>query len=291
MRDPVTIALRCQDAGARVPSRCTRARARRCTPGSARWEEIAAVVGGARHPGDRQRRHQDGRGRRPHARARPNCAGIMIARGSFGQPWIFDQARDLLDGTPDAPGAGGRGALRRSRSITRAWCRPTRPIRAARPSSSASTSAGTSKGLPRRRRAAQEALRRDVVRRGRGDLRRLPRERASGTAASAAPTATPTTASRPTRHEARARPRPARARSRTARWPWSARSSRWRSSPPSRSASRRSITIARCARASPKSSTAAARPPSRSSRSPSRIAERGDGVLVDARAEPTPCSR
>jgi tRNA-dihydrouridine synthase len=28
------------------------------------------------------------------------CAGIMIARGSFGQPWIFDQVRDILDGRP-----------------------------------------------------------------------------------------------------------------------------------------------------------------------------------------------
>ena len=30
------------------------------------------------------------------------CAGIMIARGSFGNPWIFAQARALLDG--DSPG-------------------------------------------------------------------------------------------------------------------------------------------------------------------------------------------
>jgi tRNA-dihydrouridine synthase len=26
------------------------------------------------------------------------CAAVMIARGSFGQPWIFTQARALLDG-------------------------------------------------------------------------------------------------------------------------------------------------------------------------------------------------
>ena len=31
------------------------------------------------------------------------CAGIMIARGSFGQPWIFDQTRDLLEGRPMRP--------------------------------------------------------------------------------------------------------------------------------------------------------------------------------------------
>jgi tRNA-dihydrouridine synthase len=28
------------------------------------------------------------------------CAGVMIARGSFGQPWIFDQTKDLLAGRP-----------------------------------------------------------------------------------------------------------------------------------------------------------------------------------------------
>src|SRR4029078_6206255 len=31
------------------------------------------------------------------------CAGVMIARGSFGQPWIFDQTRDLLEGRPMRP--------------------------------------------------------------------------------------------------------------------------------------------------------------------------------------------
>jgi tRNA-dihydrouridine synthase B len=28
------------------------------------------------------------------------CDAIMIARGSFGQPWIFSQVRAMLDGTP-----------------------------------------------------------------------------------------------------------------------------------------------------------------------------------------------
>jgi tRNA-dihydrouridine synthase len=28
------------------------------------------------------------------------CAGVMIARGSFGNPWIFRDARALLDGRP-----------------------------------------------------------------------------------------------------------------------------------------------------------------------------------------------
>jgi tRNA-dihydrouridine synthase B len=31
-------------------------------------------------------------------RRHTSCAGIMIARGSFGNPWLFAQARDLLEG-------------------------------------------------------------------------------------------------------------------------------------------------------------------------------------------------
>ncbi|MFM9012579.1 MAG: tRNA-dihydrouridine synthase, partial [Gemmatimonadota bacterium] len=33
-------------------------------------------------------------------RRETGCDGVMIARGSFGQPWIFRQARALLDGEP-----------------------------------------------------------------------------------------------------------------------------------------------------------------------------------------------
>ena len=33
-------------------------------------------------------------------REQTGCDGVMIARGSFGQPWIFRQARALLDGEP-----------------------------------------------------------------------------------------------------------------------------------------------------------------------------------------------
>jgi tRNA-dihydrouridine synthase B len=36
-------------------------------------------------------------------RAHTRCAGVMIARGSFGQPWIFAQARALIDGTDMPP--------------------------------------------------------------------------------------------------------------------------------------------------------------------------------------------
>ena len=33
-------------------------------------------------------------------REETGCAGVMIARGSFGNPWIFREARALLDGRP-----------------------------------------------------------------------------------------------------------------------------------------------------------------------------------------------
>jgi nifR3 family TIM-barrel protein len=98
MRDPVTIALRCQDAGARVLTLHPRTRAQMYS-GSARWDEIAAVVealeipvlgnGDIKAPEDALRMQRE-----------TGCAGVMIARGSFGQPWIFTQARALLDGQP-----------------------------------------------------------------------------------------------------------------------------------------------------------------------------------------------
>jgi nifR3 family TIM-barrel protein len=101
LRDPVAIALRCQDAGARVLTLHPRTRTQMYT-GSARWEEIAAVVhalsipvvgnGDIKTPEDAVR-----------MRETTGCAGVMIARGSFGQPWIFDQTRDLLAGRPKRP--------------------------------------------------------------------------------------------------------------------------------------------------------------------------------------------
>lgn len=101
MRDPVTIALRCQDAGARVLTLHPRTRAQMYT-GSARWDEIAAVAaaleipvlgnGDIRTAADAVRMYRETR-----------CTGIMIARGSFGQPWVFNQVRAMLDGTPVPP--------------------------------------------------------------------------------------------------------------------------------------------------------------------------------------------
>ena len=101
MRDPVSIALRCQDAGARVLALHPRTRTQMYT-GHAHWDEIAAVVdaldipvlgnGEIKTPQDAMR-----------MRTETGCAGVMIARGSFGQPWIFDQTRDLLEGRAMRP--------------------------------------------------------------------------------------------------------------------------------------------------------------------------------------------
>ena len=97
-RDPVGIALRCQDAGAKAVTLHARTRADMYS-GSARWEEIAAVVEALEVPvigngdvrsGDDARRMRDETG----------CAGVMIARGSHGNPWIFRDARAALAGGP-----------------------------------------------------------------------------------------------------------------------------------------------------------------------------------------------
>jgi nifR3 family TIM-barrel protein len=98
MRDPVAIALRCQDAGARALALHPRTRTQMYT-GSARWEEIAAVVDALDIPvignGDIKTPHDAFRMWR-----QTGCAAVMIARGSFGQPWIFHQTADLIAGRP-----------------------------------------------------------------------------------------------------------------------------------------------------------------------------------------------
>jgi nifR3 family TIM-barrel protein len=97
-RDPVAIALRCQDAGAQALALHPRTRTQMYT-GEANWEEIARLVAALEIPvignGD-IRTAQDVLAMRRHT----GCAGIMIARGSFGNPWVFAQARDLLEGRP-----------------------------------------------------------------------------------------------------------------------------------------------------------------------------------------------
>ena len=103
-RNPVGIALRCQDAGARAL--CLHPRTRTdMYSGHARWSEIRDVVEALEIPvigngdivtGDDARRMREETG----------CAGIMIARGSHGDPWIFTQARAALDGLPIPPEPG-----------------------------------------------------------------------------------------------------------------------------------------------------------------------------------------
>ncbi|MCC6319411.1 MAG: tRNA dihydrouridine synthase DusB [Gemmatimonadaceae bacterium] len=98
LRDPVAIALRCQDAGAGALTLHPRTRTQMYT-GFARWEEIAAVKAALSIPvignGDIKTPQDVVR-----MKELTNADGLMIARGSFGQPWIFDQARALLEGRP-----------------------------------------------------------------------------------------------------------------------------------------------------------------------------------------------
>jgi nifR3 family TIM-barrel protein len=102
MRDPVAIALRCQDAGAKALALHPRTRTQMYS-GSARWEEIGAVAAALEIPvignGDIKTAEDAVRMQR-----QTGCAAIMIARGSFGQPWIFDQTRALLEGKPKPEG-------------------------------------------------------------------------------------------------------------------------------------------------------------------------------------------
>jgi tRNA-dihydrouridine synthase B len=95
-RDPVDIALRCQEAGAQALTLHPRTRTQ-MYQGKANWDEIAQVAQALSIPvignGD-VKTPDDVLAMRDHTR----CAGVMVARGSFGNPWLFAQARDLLDG-------------------------------------------------------------------------------------------------------------------------------------------------------------------------------------------------
>ena len=100
-RDPLTIALRCQEAGAQALTLHARTRTQMFS-GDANWDEIALLVAHLDIPvignGDVQRA-DDVLAMHRHT----GCAGVMIARGSFGNPWIFAQGRDLLDGRRARP--------------------------------------------------------------------------------------------------------------------------------------------------------------------------------------------
>ncbi len=110
-RDPVGIALRMQDAGATAFTLHARTRTQMFT-GKANWDDIACVVEALDVPvigngdvvtaEDALRMHQH-----------TGCAGIMIGRGSFGNPWLFRDARALLNGEerPAAPDPAERFAV------------------------------------------------------------------------------------------------------------------------------------------------------------------------------------
>ena len=97
-RDPVGIALRMQDAGAKAFTLHARTRTQMFT-GKANWDDIAVVVQALDVPvignGDLNS-PQDIIRMKDHT----GCAGVMIGRGSFGNPWLFRDARALLDGLP-----------------------------------------------------------------------------------------------------------------------------------------------------------------------------------------------
>ncbi len=101
LRHPVEIALRCREAGARALTLHARTRTQMYA-GRANWDEIAAVVEAVDIPvvgnGDVWT-GVDARRMRDHT----GCAGVLIARGSHGAPWIFAAARAALNGRPLPP--------------------------------------------------------------------------------------------------------------------------------------------------------------------------------------------
>jgi tRNA-dihydrouridine synthase B len=107
-RDPVGIALRMQDAGARAFTLHARTRTQMFS-GKADWDEIARVVEALDIPvignGDITTAEDVVR-----MRDHTGCAGVMIGRGAFGNPWLFRDAQALLAGAlkPCAPDAGER---------------------------------------------------------------------------------------------------------------------------------------------------------------------------------------
>src|SRR5881396_109310 len=95
-RDPIDIALRCREAGAQALTLHARTRTQMFS-GNADWDEIGRVVQALDIPvignGDIMT-PEDVLAMRRHT----GCAGVMVARGAFGNPWLFAQARDLLVG-------------------------------------------------------------------------------------------------------------------------------------------------------------------------------------------------
>jgi tRNA-dihydrouridine synthase B len=110
-RDPVSIALRMQDAGARAFTLHARTRTQMFS-GRADWDEIARVVEALDIPvignGDVQSGADIVR-----MREHTGCAGVMIGRGAFGNPWLFRDGQALLAGqaAPPPPDAAERFAV------------------------------------------------------------------------------------------------------------------------------------------------------------------------------------
>ncbi len=107
-RDPVGIALRMQDAGAAAFTLHARTRTQMFS-GKANWDEIARVVEALDIPvignGDIQTADDVVRMVR-----HTGCAGVMVGRGAFGNPWLFRDAQALLAGRdrPPVPSATER---------------------------------------------------------------------------------------------------------------------------------------------------------------------------------------
>ena len=102
-RDPVSIALRMQDAGARAFTLHARTRTQMFS-GRASWDEIARVVEALDIPvignGDVLTAQDVAK-----IKAHTGCAGVMVGRGAFGNPWIFRDAQALLAGKALPPAA------------------------------------------------------------------------------------------------------------------------------------------------------------------------------------------
>jgi len=107
-RDPVGIGKVCEQAGARAITLHPRTRSDMYS-GQARWDEIRALKEAVCVPvignGDIRSGVDAAR-----MRDETGCDGIMIARGTHGDPWIFRQARAALDGeeVPPDPGVDER---------------------------------------------------------------------------------------------------------------------------------------------------------------------------------------
>jgi tRNA-dihydrouridine synthase B len=110
-RDPVSIALRMQEAGARAFTLHARTRTQMFS-GKANWDEIASVVEALEIPvignGDLETAADIVR-----MRQHTGCAGVMVGRGAFGNPWLFRDGQALLAGesAPPLPSAQERFAV------------------------------------------------------------------------------------------------------------------------------------------------------------------------------------